>query len=51
MYYIDYPLFTSNSAANIFLHSVHILKNNNQIKLKIVKSIRHVKIDSPFMIY
>ena len=31
----DDPLFTSNSAANIFPYLFHILKNNDQINWKI----------------
>ena len=50
-YWIDDPSFTSNSADNIFLYSLHIRKNNDQVKLKIVKSIRYDKIGSSFMIY
>ena len=42
MYRIDDPLFTSNSAANIFPYSFHIRKDNDQIKLATVKFIRHL---------
>ena len=48
LWIMDDPLFTSNSAANIFPYSFHIRKNNDQIK--IVKSFRNGKIGSPFMI-
>ena len=47
VYWIDDPSFTSNSADNIFLYSFHIRKNNDQVKLKIVKSIRHDKLVPP----